>query len=61
MKVFLPQKYHLGFSKEITWKTWKSPGISLSQSPKNPVTLKIGAYYLLTLGVFISRKYGWEL
>ena len=33
----LPRKNHLEFCQKITWKTWKSPGIPLLQSPNNLV------------------------
>ena len=33
----LPRKNHLEFNAKFTWKTWKSPGIPLLQSPNNPV------------------------
>ena len=42
--ISLPRKNHLEFCQKITWKTWKSPGIPLLQSPNNPVPENCGSF-----------------
>ena len=35
-KTHFPRKNLMELSENMTWKTWKSHGISCHQSPKNP-------------------------